>query len=233
MRSATLHAHRPTQIRPVVDRYNASSLVLMDCWTYDQVADAVTYMNASARQLLNDTAWGLSGMPGSAGLDEPTLRGAWSAALTAGVRGFSMSSPFLTAQFVAAAHLRLLPVNVWTVDDAASVNAFIDMGVDGILTNDVAAVGAIVASRLQQALTPADSEAVTRGVLVSAAVGSGLGGLLIGALLLAVVRSSACCRCGKRSSVGAGTAFSRGAPVGMGAAYESLRGGSHLYTEVA
>jgi hypothetical protein len=147
------------QIRPVVDRHAAASLVIMSCWTFEQVADAVLYMNASSRQFLNTTAWGLTGQSGSAlgpgtpstGLSINASLPVWEDYLTRGIRAFSMMAP-VTAVFVEQAHARTMPVYVWTIDDPASMNAMIDAGVDGILTNNVHTLLAVVNNRADIAL---------------------------------------------------------------------------------
>ncbi|HZE04370.1 MAG TPA: glycerophosphodiester phosphodiesterase [Solirubrobacteraceae bacterium] len=45
--------------------------------------------------------------------------------------------PIVTPRFVAAAHRARLPVHVWTIDDAATMRALLDLGVDGIMSDDV------------------------------------------------------------------------------------------------
>jgi hypothetical protein len=129
-----------------------------------------------------------------------------------------MAAQNVTAEFVQAAHARLMPVNVWTVDDPADVNAFVDMGVDGILTNDVAAVGAIVAKRAAQAMGRDGGDGdggLARTEPVAIGIGAGLGGVVLGALLYHFARRS-------RRSVK--WASSGGAGVGGvgGGAYASL-----------
>lgn len=125
-------------VQPLLDRYAAWSNVVASCWTFDQVADAAQYLNASARQFLNDSASDLITANASA----------WSAYTGMGVRGFSLGFRSLTPAFVAAAHARLMPVFAWTVDDSDDVNAVIDVGVDGIITNDVANAVSVISARL-------------------------------------------------------------------------------------
>lgn len=122
-------------IRPIVDRYNATSRVIMSCWSFDQVADAVTYMNASARQFL-------TGAVPNTDLN-PALWGEW---MTDGVRGFSDGSGNISAEFVSHSHARLLSVVAWTVDDVPTWVRLSQIGVDGIITN--------VVDRLVAWLTP-------------------------------------------------------------------------------
>jgi glycerophosphoryl diester phosphodiesterase len=56
--------------------------------------------------------------------------------------GFALQVPpsyeridIVTAESVAAAHRLGLEVHVWTIDDAAEMDALLDLGVDGIMTN--------------------------------------------------------------------------------------------------
>ena len=114
------------KIRPVVDFYNATSRVIMSCWSFDQVADAVQYMNASARQFLTGTVPNMD--------LNPAL---WGQYITDGVRGFSDGSGNITAEFVSHSHARLLSVVAWTVDDVPTWVQLAQMGVDGIITNVV------------------------------------------------------------------------------------------------
>ena len=43
--------------------------------------------------------------------------------------------PLVTERFVHAAHRARLPVQVWTIDDAPTMRAVLDLGVDAIMTN--------------------------------------------------------------------------------------------------
>jgi len=260
------------QIRPVVERANATSLVMMSCWTLDQVrphaprlppsttqrhcvpagrgcgdvhervgaAAAERYrvgVDRSARiHPLRDTpapsplnppphAHVNAGEGGSQFFTPQQQRDLWSDLLARGVRGFSMAAQNVTPAFVQAAHARLMPVNVWTVDDADDVNAFIDMGVDGILTNDVAAVGDIVAKRAAQALARDGGDGGDGGLArtepVAIGIGAGLGGVVLGAMLYHFARRS---RRGVKwasSSSGGGVGGS-GTVAGVGGGYASL-----------
>lgn len=114
------------KIRPIVDAHNATSRVIMSCWSFDQVADAVLYMNESSRQFLTST------VPNT---DlNPALWAQWAAD---GVRGFSDGSANITAEFVSHAHARLYSVVAWTVDDVPTWARLSQIGVDGIITNVV------------------------------------------------------------------------------------------------
>lgn len=55
--------------------------------------------------------------------------------------------PIVTARFVAAAHRAGLPVHVWTVDDAATIERLLDLGVDGIMSDRLRPLSAIFARR--------------------------------------------------------------------------------------
>jgi glycerophosphoryl diester phosphodiesterase len=45
--------------------------------------------------------------------------------------------PIVTERFVAAAHRAGLPVHVWTIDDEATMERLLDLGVDGLMTDRV------------------------------------------------------------------------------------------------
>ncbi|MFI7001641.1 glycerophosphodiester phosphodiesterase family protein [Nocardia sp. NPDC050175] len=55
--------------------------------------------------------------------------------------------PFTTAGLVQAAHQRGIRVVPWTVDDRATMNAMIDLGVDGLITNRPDLLRTILAER--------------------------------------------------------------------------------------
>ena len=114
------------KIRPIVDAYNATSRVIMSCWSFDQVADAVLYMNASARQFLTGSVPDLDLYPAL-----------WGQYMELGVRGFSDGASNITAEFVSHAHARLLSVVAWTVDDVPTWARLAQLGVDGIITDVV------------------------------------------------------------------------------------------------
>jgi glycerophosphoryl diester phosphodiesterase len=53
------------------------------------------------------------------------------------------------ARFLAAAHSRQLPVHVWTIDDPAEMTRLLDLGVDGIMTDDPGALKDVLVGRGQ------------------------------------------------------------------------------------
>jgi glycerophosphoryl diester phosphodiesterase len=114
------------KIREIVAKYDATSRVIMSCWSFDQVADAVLYMNASARQYLTGSVPNMDLYPGL-----------WSQYLVDGLHGFSVGSGNLTAEFVSHSHARLLSVVAWTVDDVPTWAKLAQIGVDGIIADDV------------------------------------------------------------------------------------------------
>ena len=138
------------KIRPIVEKYNATSRVIMSCWEFDQVADAVMYMNESSRQFLTGSVPNMD--------LHPELWGAYAAA---GVRGFSDGGGNITAEFVSHAHARLFSVVAWTIDDVPTWARLSMAGADGIITNVVdklvawltplkAAINATIAAAGQQ-----------------------------------------------------------------------------------
>ena len=58
----------------------------------------------------------------------------------------------IDARFMAAAHRRGLAVHAWTVNDPAEMNRLLDLGVDGIMSDDAPALRDVLVAR--QAWTP-------------------------------------------------------------------------------
>ena len=55
--------------------------------------------------------------------------------------------PVVDRAFVAAAHARGLPVHVWTVNEEAEMNRLLDLGVDGIMTDEAELLKRVFQSR--------------------------------------------------------------------------------------
>jgi glycerophosphoryl diester phosphodiesterase len=53
----------------------------------------------------------------------------------------------IDARFVAAAHRRGLPVHAWTVNDPAEMNRLLDLGVDGIMSDDAPGLRDVLVAR--------------------------------------------------------------------------------------
>ena len=61
------------------------------------------------------------------------------------VGGFSI--PVVDSAFVRAAHARGMPVQVWTVDEEAEMERFLDLGVDGVMSDHVTRLKAVFERR--------------------------------------------------------------------------------------
>jgi glycerophosphoryl diester phosphodiesterase len=57
------------------------------------------------------------------------------------------SLPLVDRRFVDAAHQAGLPVHVWTIDNPASMEALLDLGVDGIMTDRPAVLKEVLQGR--------------------------------------------------------------------------------------
>ena len=105
---------------------------------------------ARLRQLLGPDAVHLAsarrGSPGSA----PPASGrprASSAAACVQVPPAHKNVPIVDERFVRAAHDRLLPVHVWTIDDPVEMHRLLDLGVDGIMTDRPAVLKDVLTAR--------------------------------------------------------------------------------------
>lgn len=58
-----------------------------------------------------------------------------------------ISIPVVDAAFVRAAHARGMPVQVWTVDEEAEMERFLDLGVDGVMSDHVTRLKAVFERR--------------------------------------------------------------------------------------
>ena len=53
----------------------------------------------------------------------------------------------VTARFIRAAHRARLPVHVWTINDEATMHQLLDLGVDGVMTDQLALLRDVMAAR--------------------------------------------------------------------------------------
>ena len=57
--------------------------------------------------------------------------------------------PIVTQSFVQGAHDANLQVHVWTIDDPAEMHRLLDLGVDGIMTDEVITLRDVIQARGQ------------------------------------------------------------------------------------
>jgi glycerophosphoryl diester phosphodiesterase len=55
--------------------------------------------------------------------------------------------PFVTEAFIEHAHRLGLQVHAWTVNDAATMKRLLDLGIDGIMTDELVTLRDVMASR--------------------------------------------------------------------------------------
>ena len=66
-----------------------------------------------------------------------------------GVRCVQVPVPVATPSFIRRAHRLGLQVHVWTVNDRPTMEALLDRGADGIMTDDTVALRDVLAGRGQ------------------------------------------------------------------------------------
>merc|ERR1711879_279734 len=121
------------KINDIVTQYGMSSLVVPSCWTFDQLANMNEYLKMSSKQYLGNAPSEYNNKY-------------FEDMLSAGVSGYSLNWDSLTPAFIYDAHLRLMPVFSWTLNDPSDMAQAIADGVDGIITDDVATAVDIVSS---------------------------------------------------------------------------------------
>ena len=87
------------------------------------------------------------GVPGAATGPSPRLLAARRAG--AGVRCLQVPVPVATPSFIGRAHKLGLQVHVWTVNDRPTMEGLLDLGVDGIMTDETVALREVLIRRAQ------------------------------------------------------------------------------------
>jgi glycerophosphoryl diester phosphodiesterase len=98
--------------------------IVASCWTETQVADISSHLNISVRQMLGS-------VPGG-----KLSNGYFADLLHRHVHSFSLYKQSLTRSFVRAAHLRMMPVFAWTVNEQLDVMELLAQGVDGLISDN-------------------------------------------------------------------------------------------------
>jgi glycerophosphoryl diester phosphodiesterase len=86
-------------------------------------------------------------LPATTSGTRPGWSRAWSGAAAAQVPMASRRVPVTDRRFVAAAHRAGLAVHTWTIDDEATMDALLDLGVDGIMTDRPSRLKAVLERR--------------------------------------------------------------------------------------
>jgi len=100
------------------------------------------------------------------------------------IRGFSVAFGSLTQNFIRKAHARLFSVVAWTVQDTTTVQQLSSIGIDGIITNDVVAVMDALVPATPPPNKPEDKPPVSTAGIVFIALGTLVGGMLIGLVIM-------------------------------------------------
>jgi glycerophosphoryl diester phosphodiesterase len=67
----------------------------------------------------------------------------------AGVRCVQVPAPVVTRSFIARAHQLGLQVHVWTVNDRLTMERLLNLGIDGIMTDETVALREVLVRRGQ------------------------------------------------------------------------------------
>lgn len=120
----------------VIQEYGMTHRTTLQSFDWRTLLWADRLVPEMERSALVDTRTFGTDSPWLAGLDLATFRGDVAAAAEA--IGASVLSPehiFLTEELLTRAHSRGLPVVTWTVNDPDDIAGFLDVGVDGIVTD--------------------------------------------------------------------------------------------------
>jgi len=97
------------------------------CWNDVQVEEIITHLDITPAQFLTSSLreW----------RRDPV--GFFNKKVSQGVQSFSVAASEVNADFLRQAHLRLMPVFVWTVNSEKDMKRYYEIGVDGIISNNV------------------------------------------------------------------------------------------------
>jgi glycerophosphoryl diester phosphodiesterase len=91
---------------------------------------------------------GITGLRVASLLPDPRLgRLTWSGARAAQVPVRSNHIPIVERRFIDAAHRVGVAVHVWTIDDAPTMSRLLDLGVDGIMTDQPTVLKGVLVAR--------------------------------------------------------------------------------------